>query len=91
MLSVNIKFSNEVRRFNDNSLDSPNNEKNPIDSTVPYLSGTLTTPKIHVENDTKKKEPKTLQPKVLVSTNSHLINSLNLQSHSESNKKKWKF
>ena len=57
-----------------------NNEKNPVDPTVPYLSGNLTTPQIHIENVTKK-EPKTQQPKVLVSTNLHFNSSL--RNHSE--------
>ena len=47
---------------------------------MPYLRGNLTTPQTHIENVTKK-EPKTLQPKVLVSTNLHLNTSL--QNHSE--------
>ena len=71
--------------------DSPNNEKNRTDSAVPYLSVNLTTPQNHIENDTKKKERKTLHPKVLASTDSHLNSSLNLKNHSENNKKKGKF
>ena len=44
-----------------------------------------------MENNTKKKERKTLQPKVLVSTDPHLNGSLDLQDHSENNKMKEKF
>ena len=51
----------------------------------------LTTPQINMENNTKKKERKTLQPKVLVSTDPHLNGSLDLQDHSENNKMKEKF
>ena len=50
-----------------------------------------TTPQIHTENNTKKKEPKTLQPKVLVSTDRPLNISLYLQNHSQNNKKKGGF
>ena len=51
----------------------------------------LTTSQIHIENNTKKKEPKTLQPKVLVSTDPPLNISLYLQNHSQNNKKKGGF
>ena len=57
---------------------------------MPYLSGNLTTPQIHVKNDTKK-EPKTLQPKVLVLKDPHLNSSLDSQNHSQNNKKKGEF
>ena len=67
-------------------LGSTNNKRNPVDS-----SNNVTTPKIHIENDTKKKEPKTLQPKVLVSTDPPVNSSLDLQSHSQNNKKKGEF
>lgn len=43
---------------------------------MPYLSVNLTISQIHIENDTKKKEPKTLHPKVLASTDPHLNSSL---------------
>ena len=56
-----------------------------------YLSVNLTISQIHIENDSKKKEPKTLHPKVLASTDPHLNSSLNLQNHSENNKEKGKF
>ena len=65
---------------------STNNENNPVDS-----SDNLTTPQIHIENYTKKKEPKTLQPNVLVSTDPPLNSSLDLQNHSQNNKKKGGF
>ena len=57
---------------------------------MPYFNGNLTTPRIHVENHTKK-EPKTLQPKALASADSHLNSSLDLQNHSKNNKKKGEF
>ena len=62
------------------------NKNNPLDS-----SDNLTTPQIHIENDTKKKEPKTLQPKVLVSTDPPLNSSVDLQNHSQNNKKMGEF
>ena len=66
-------------------------KKNSVDSKVPYLSDNLTTPQIHIENDTKMKEPKTLQPKVLVSTDPHLNRSCDLQNDGENKKKKGEF
>ena len=46
---------------------------------------------VYFENDTKKKVPKTLQPKGLVSTDPPLNSSLDLQNHSQNNKKKGGF
>ena len=37
-----------------------------------YLSGNKNAPQIHTENDTKKREPKSIQPKRLVLTDFHL-------------------
>ena len=42
--------------------DFLDNGENPFDSTATYLSGNLTVPQIHMEDDAKKGEPKTLQP-----------------------------
>ena len=56
---------------------SLNNEDNSNDSIIPCLSGNLTTSQIHIENNTKKKEPKILQLKALVPTNSHRNISFN--------------
>ena len=43
---------------------------------MPCLIGKLTTPQIHIENNTKMKEPNTPQPKELVSIDPHLNSSL---------------
>lgn len=41
-----------------------------------YLSGNKNAPQIHAENDIKKREPKSIQPKGLVLTDFYLNTSL---------------